>query len=498
MVYHPARSYLATILLQHYDNTPFEPWERENRAMEEPVASRHSGRSALEQIKFLELVLDNIYSGVVVTDTEGYIIYFNKPYGQFLGVDPAAQIGRHVTEVVENSRMHIVAKTGIAEINEPHAINGQTMVVQRIPIKQDGKVVATFGQVMFKHVSDVGKLARELDILQSKLKLYEEELLSLRAERYTFDSILGGNPVIAGLKKEARRAAETSFPVLITGESGTGKEMFAQAIHNASPRRLQPFIRINCASIPKELFESELFGYEKGAFTGASSSGKHGKLELAGRGTVFLDEIGDLPLEMQPKILRVLEEKELERIGSATPVKLDFRLIAASNQPLEEMMGDGRFRKDLFYRLNVIRLNIPPLRERRDDIIAIAGNLLNRMAEELPFRETKISPDAEMVFLGYDWPGNVRELINVLTRVSCQLERDTIMPYDLPLFMRGGARTSRSDAALATALDTVVDSAEKDAIIRALQSSSGNKTAAAAALGIHRTHLYKKMKKYGL
>jgi PAS domain S-box-containing protein len=460
------------------------------------VDMEYQDMSSGEKVKFLELIIDNIYNGIVVTDPEGTIIFFNTPYGKFLGIDPAVQIGKHIIDVVENTRMHIVAKTGIAEINEPHAINGQTMVVQRIPIKQDGKVVATFGQVMFKHVSDVGKLARELEMLHSKLKLYEEELLNIRAERYTFASIIGGSPAISTLKSEALRAAETSFPVLITGESGTGKEMFAQAIHNASPRRMHPFIRINCASIPRELFESELFGYEKGAFTGASSTGKHGKLELARKGTVFLDEIGDMPLEMQPKILRVLEEKELERVGGSKPVKLDFRLIAASNQPLEEMVVDGRFRKDLFYRLNVIRLNIPPLRERRKDIIPIAENLLERMAEELPFRKTKISREAEEIFLDYEWPGNIRELNNVLSRVSCQLETDTIMPYDLPLAMRAGRTSPANDSV--SSFDNAIDIAGKDAVIRALKSAGGNKTAAAALLGIHRTHLYKKMKKYGL
>jgi transcriptional regulator with PAS, ATPase and Fis domain len=201
---------------------------------------------------------------------------------------------------------------------------------------------------------------------------------------------------------------------------------------------------------------------------------------------------------MQPKILRVLEEKELERIGGSKPVKLDFRLIAASNQPLEQMVSDGRFRKDLFYRLNVIRLNIPPLRERRDDILPIAKNLLERMAEDLPFRKARISEEAEAVFLNYDWPGNVRELINVLSRISCQIERDVIMPSDLPLFMRVGERGSGSDAAEVTVLNAVINTAERDAIVRVLQSASGNKTAAAALLGIHRTHLYKKMKKYGL
>jgi PAS domain S-box-containing protein len=464
--------------------------------MREQVVSKCNQGSAMSRLRFLELILDNIHNGVIITDADGHVIYFNKPYGQFLGIDADAQIGKHATEVIENTRMHIVAKTGEAEINKPHKIKGRNMVVQRIPIKQDGKVVAVFGQVMFKHVSDVGKLAKELSFLQSKLRMYEEELLTLRAERYTFDSILGTSPAIMNLKKEALRAAATNFPVLITGESGTGKEMFAQAIHNGSPRKLHPFIRINCASIPRDLLESELFGYEKGAFTGASSSGKYGKLELANKGTVFLDEIGDMPYEMQPKILRVLEEKELERIGGAAPVKSDFRLITASNQLLEEMVNDGRFRKDLFYRLNVIRFHIPPLRERRDDIITIAQNLLAGMAGNTSFPEIKIHPAAEAILLKYEWPGNIRELVNVLSRVTCLLERDTIQPYDIPFFLRPDKETA--GGAVRTSLDSVMDTAEKDAIVSALASTGNNKTAAAAVLCIHRTHLYKKMKKYGM
>jgi len=464
--------------------------------MRKQAVPKYPHGSPTSRLRFLELILDNIYNGVLVTDAEGYVIYFNKPYGQFLGIDPDAMIGKHATEVIENTRMHIVAKTGKAEINKAHKIKGQNMVVQRIPIKQDGKVVAVYGQVMFKHVSDVGKLAKELSFLQSKLKMYEEELLSLRAERYTFDSILGTNPAILSLKKEAMRAAATSLPVLITGESGTGKEMFAQAIHNASPRRLHPFIRMNCASIPRDLFESELFGYEKGAFTGASPSGKYGKLELANNGTVFLDEIGDMPHDMQPKILRVLEEKEMERIGGAAPVKSDFRLIAASNQPMEKMVNDGRFRKDLFYRINVIHLHIPPLRERRDDIVPIARHLLRGMADNVPFPEIHIHPAAEEILTDYDWPGNIRELINVLSRVTCLLDRDTIQPYDIPFFLRSNHTDTRS--APPTSLDSVINTAEKDAIVSALASAGNNKTAAAGLLGIHRTHLYKKLKKYGI
>lgn len=446
------------------------------------------------RLYLLELILDNIYNGVIVTDAEGYVMYFNKQYGQFLGIDPKEQIGKHVTKVIENTRMHIVAKTGKPELNKAHSIKGQEMVVQRIPIIDNGKVIAVYGQVMFKNVSDVSKLAKELSILQSKLKLYEEELFSLRAERYTFESILGTSRSINNLKNEALRASSTNFPVLITGESGTGKEMFAQAIHNASPRKLFPFVRINCASIPRDLLESELFGYEKGAFSGATSSGKIGKFELANNGTIFLDEIGDMPLDMQAKILRVLEEKEIERIGGNKPIKSDFRVIAASNQSLEEMVTSGTFRKDLFYRLNVIRLHIPPLRERREDIMPIANKLLKNLAENTPFSEIKLHPSAEEFLIKYDWPGNIRELVNVLSRITCLIERNTIFPYDIPFFIRSQHFNSNNN--LTTNLDNVVDTAEKEAIIKALATANNNKTAAAKILGIHRTHLYKKMKKY--
>jgi PAS domain S-box-containing protein len=447
-----------------------------------------------QQLEMYALVLDSIHNGVVVVDPDGYVVYFNRPYGQFIGVEPSEQIGRHVTEVIENSRMHIVVKTGKPEINVAQRIKGQDMVVQRIPIWKNGKVIAALGQVMFKSVADVNKLARKLDLLESKVKLYEEELYSLRSTRYTFDSIVGVSESIATLKKEAVKAANTHLPILITGESGTGKEMFAQAIHHASPRRIYPLIRINCAAIPKDLLESELFGYEKGAFTGANTEGKPGKLELGNHGTVFLDEIGDLPLEMQPKLLRVLEEKELEHIGGKSPIKSDFRLVAASNQNLEEAIDEGKFRKDLFYRLNVIRLRIPPLRERKEDLAPIALQLLKDLAADTPFPEIKIDPQAERALTGYDWPGNIRELFNILSRVTCFLEKDTIYVHDLPIFLRN--IPMRGEIFPGALLGQKVESAEREAIINALSAAENNKARAAAALGIHRTLLYKKMKKY--
>lgn len=458
-------------------------------------AATFDRQSSEQQLAMHKLVFDSIYNGAVVTDADGYIILFNKPYGDFLGVDPEAQIGKHTLEVVENSRMHIVAQTGKAEINVAHKLKGQEMVVQRIPIKKDGKVIAVFGQVMFKSVDDVSKLAKKLCLLESKVRHYEQELMSLRSTRYTFQSIVGVGEAIQGLKREALKAAGTDFPILITGESGTGKEMFAHAIHGTSPRKLGPFIRINCAAIPRELLESELFGYEKGAFTGANPQGKPGKLELANGGTVFLDEIGDMPLEMQPKLLRVLEEKEIEHIGGNTPIHSDFRLITASNQNLEQQAREGKFRKDLFYRLNVIRLRVPPLRDRRDDIIPIAKHLLQTLAEDSPHSEIKIYPQAEQALTNYEWPGNVRELYNILSRMVCFLEKDGIQVYDLPFFIRDLQNRESEEAA--PSLNRVLTCTEKEAILNAL-SSTGSKTEAAKLLGIHRTLLYKKMRRYGI
>jgi len=450
----------------------------------------------LKQIEMFELIFESIYNGVMVTDSKGYVTHFNRPYGQFLGVDPKKQIGKHCTEVIQNTRMHIVAETGKAEINQSHSINGQNMVVQRIPIKKNGKVIAVFGQVMFKDVRDVGRLAKKLSLLESKVELYEQALISLRSTRYTFDSIAGESETIRFLKKEALKAAGTNLPVLITGESGTGKELFAQAIHNASPRRLNPFVRINCAAIPRELMESELFGYDRGAFTGATYKGKPGKFELAHRGTLFLDEIGDLPLEMQPKLLRVLEEKEVERVGGTSLIRVDFRLIAASNQNLESMMTAGRFRKDLFYRLNVISLDIKPLRERPDDIVPLSRHMLEQLAVDYSLPTIKTDPQTEGVLAKHDWPGNCRELYNVLERTVSSLEGNIIRPTDLPMQLYSEEKKSVTLTGLS--LKDVQGNAERDAILSVLAATNNNKAKAARLLGIHRTLLYKKLRKYSV
>lgn len=446
------------------------------------------------RLELADLIFDHIENGALVTDAEGYILYFNRPYARFLGIETEAVLGKHVTEVLEDSRMHIVAQTGKAEVNQIFSWRGRDMVVQRIPIFDDGRVVAVFGQIMFKQVSDVGRLASDLSLLESKLRLYEKELTSLRSTRYTFDSIRGTSSPIVALKEAAYRAAQTDLPVLLTGESGTGKELFAQAIHQASSRHTNPSIHINCAAIPKDLFEAELFGYAAGAFTGAKSGGKPGKFELADGGTLFLDEIGEMPLELQPKLLRVLEDKLFERVGGNRMLKSDFRIIAATNRDLELMVKQKEFREDLFYRLNVVSLPIPSLRERRGDIIPLARHLLSKVAENYPGSRYELTPAAEKILEAYHWPGNIRELLNVLERTAYTIEGNRIEACDLPFYLSrpSVAALSRGQWDLAA----VVAEAEREALRKALELSCNNKARAAKLLGIHRTVLYKKMTKY--
>lgn len=443
-----------------------------------------------------ERIFDHINAGVLIIDADGYITHFNKPYGQFLNLDPQAQIGKHCTKAIENTRMHIVAKTGKAEINKSQRINSHDMVVQRIPIKKDGKVIAVYGQVMFQNIEELKRLASKLSMLESKVQLFEKELFKLRSTKYTFNCIIGKSDEIQYLKDEAKNAALNDSTVLVTGESGTGKELFSQAIHNASKRRSHPFVRINCAAIPKDLLESELFGYEEGAFTGAKTKGKPGKFELADRGTIFLDEIGDLPLDMQPKLLRVLEEKEFEKIGGTKILRSDFRVICATNQNLEELMEKNLFRKDLFYRLNVIPIYIPPLRERQKDIIPLARHLLKKMAMTANRPQKEIEKNAAEELKKYNWPGNARELSNVLERAMYSSTNDTIYKGDLPFNLDFVSHTTGRKTK--QTLKIAQNQAQVKVIYQALAKTNYNKAKAAKLLGIHRTLLYKKMKEYNI
>ena len=446
---------------------------------------------------FFKSLLDNMQIGIIVSDAEGILVYINETYARFLNIRIKDSIGKHATEVISNTRLHIVARTGQAEINYPHKFKEIGYLVHRIPIKKNGRIVAVLGLVLFDSATTAVKLAEKLVYLESKLKFAQSELASLYATRYTFDDIIGDSLAMRSLKEEAISAAHNDLPVLITGESGTGKELFAQAIHRESARRAYPFVRVNCAAIPKELFESELFGYEKGAFSGAGPKGKAGKFELAHMGTIFLDEIGDMPLELQPKLLRVLELKEFERVGGNKLISSDFRVITATNQNLEQWMESGRFRRDLYYRLNGIPLDIRPLRTRREDIARLADYLLQRIAGQGQGEKKSISPAAYKLMERYNWPGNGRELLHVLERTVFSMTGSTIAPPDLPDYLQL-PMPSAPQIEKGTTLKAYLRTAEKFAIEHALAEANQNKTVAAKMLGIHRTLLYRKMQLLGL
>lgn len=447
-------------------------------------------------IDMVEDLLKYAYEGFALVDDEGRIVKWN--YEELLGIKEEDVIGKPVEDVIENTRLHKVVKTGKKEIKHIQRIQGHDMVANRIPIIRNGKIIGAVGAVLFRDASDVREMAKELIELENKLKEYKGEIERLQDTKYTFDSILTQNPKMEYLKKLARTAAQSNSTVLILGESGTGKELFAQAIHKASYRKFGPFIPINCAAIPRELLESELFGYEGGAFTGAKKKGKPGKFELANGGTIFLDEIGTMPLEMQAKLLRVLEAREFERIGSNEKITLDARIIAATNENIEEAVEKGNFREDLYYRLNVISIDIPPLRERKEDIPLLARHLLDNLCNELDTERKQLKNRTIEILKEYKWPGNIRELRNTLERAITISSGTDILPEHLPERILNNVLSGETYQEDILPLKELIEKAEKEAIINAIKISKGNKTLAANRLGIHRTALYKKMKKYGI
>ncbi|GAB6085574.1 sigma-54 interaction domain-containing protein [Alkaliphilus crotonatoxidans] len=450
-------------------------------------------------------IFNDIYNWMVVVDTEGYIIMINKKYCEFIGIKQEDAIGRHVTEVIENTRMHIVVKTEQKEIGDIQEIKGNQMIADRIPIYQNGKLMGAVGTVIFKDLVEFDVYVKNILKMEKQLEFYKKELKKALGSNYTFEHIVGNSVAVRRAKDLAQKVALSKSNILLLGESGTGKELFAHSIHNASPRGEYPLIKVNCGAIPSELLESELFGYEQGAFTGAKKGGKPGKFELAHRSTIFLDEIGDLPLNMQVKILRVIQEREIERIGSVKSQKVDVRIIAATNRNLEDMVKKKLFREDLYYRLNVISINIPPLRDRIEDIPLLTRHLMKKLASEMERHVTEISPAALEALTNYHWPGNIRELANLIERALNLVEKEAMINLDhFPYYIRKVAKVDTTTAVDSLevnfdgTLKDIFEEIEKKAIQKTLMQYEGNKYQTAKKLGISRTSLYEKIKKYGL
>lgn len=443
----------------------------------------------------LETVVDNDYDCIVVVDPDGYITMFNQAYEKFLGLPREKAIGRHVTEVIDNTRMHIVAKTGQAEMAELQKIKGEEMICNRIPIIKDGKTWGAVGKTMFKTVKEFTFVVDKFKKLQGELDYYKDVVKKIQGAYYTFDQIIGSSPEMTEVKNMARRVSRTSSSVLIRGGSGTGKELFANAIHYASDRKNSPFVKVNCSAIPENLMESELFGYSEGAFTGAKKGGKPGKCELAHTGTLFLDEVGDMPVNMQVKLLRFLQEKEFERVGGNTPITVDVRVVAATNRNLEELIKEDRFRLDLYYRLNVVELKIPPLRYHKSDIPELVHYLFAKLSEKMGCIIPEIDREAMGLLLNYHWPGNVRELENVLERCLNFMDRGVIRVNNLPYHIRNATRYSENTG---LRLTEHIQEAERMVIVNTLKTCGGNREQAAKLLGISRAGIYQKIARYNI
>lgn len=454
----------------------------------------------LEDKELLKKVLDISLLGLQIVDSDGNIIYVNESFENIHNLKASEVIGKKVTDVIENTRMHIVAKTGIAERDDVQFIHGHEYVVSRIPIILDNNIcVGGIGVIRFEYTSQLKNLNQKVEKLEKKLANLSSNKGIHVDTHYSVDDIIAVAESSRKSKEIALRTACSDSTVLLLGESGVGKEVYAQSIHNLSKRNKNPFIRLNCSAIQESLFESELFGYEEGAFTGARKGGKKGKFELAQNGTIFLDEIGDMPIQTQSKLLRVIQEREIERVGGEKMTEVDVRIIAATNQNLEKLVDKKKFRRDLYYRLNVIPITIPPLRERILDIPVIVKKFWQLLQKERGVYHKNLDFSAYSALDNYSWPGNIRELKNVLERVMAVVPQDTITGNHIKTIIKGHNNTSDNYCTSDNCnLSLLIEETERTAISTALLRAENNKSKAAKFLGISRALLYKKMHFYNL
>ncbi len=443
-----------------------------------------------------EIILNSLPSGIIFCDNDCNIQFINKTYADYLGVDQEEVIGKPITNYIPGSRISEVVRTGQPELGFKCTVSDgkqkKILIVNRIPVFDKGCLVGVISQSLFGDIGELKDLSERLSYLEKKVHTYREKVNSILSSRYSIDDIKGESVSILQAKEMIRQYANTDFPVLITGETGTGKELFAHALHQESTRSRGPFVSINCAAIPKDLFESEIFGYEPGAFTGAQKSGKVGLLELSDRGTLFLDEIADIPLHFQVKLLRVLEEKIVYRLGSIKPKQVNFRLVSATNKDLKSMIKEGTFREDLFYRISTTTISIPPLRERKEDIPVLMRFFLKRM--NMPY--LSCSQPAMNALINYHWPGNVRELKNVLERAVSLCNGRSIEISDLPDELKHRYFTVTHNVTPVNYHNATLADNERHVILGALEKNNWNKAKTAKELGIARATLYEKIKKY--
>lgn len=453
-------------------------------------------------------MFDESCEGTLAVDDQGRIAWINDKYVAFLGLKNADEaLGRPVEEVIPSSRMREVVQNGRPILLDIMMIRDQPLVVMRIPIKDEhGAVVGALGFALYDRLQRLKPLVSKFAELQWALANTKKELAHLRHTKYSISSFVGVSPVSMELKHRARRAAQLDTTVLLLGETGSGKELLAHGIHAASGRAGRAFVGINIAAVPETLLEAEFFGVAPGAYTGADRKGRDGKFKIADGGTLFLDEVGDMPLQVQAKLLRVLQEQEIEPLGSNQIIKVDVRVIAATSHDLKQLVADGRFRSDLYYRLNVLPVTLPPLRERLADIDVLCEHLLEQIATRTGMPQRELTPSARASLASYHWPGNVRELRNALEQAGMLTDSitltaedfTTILPVDAELGTGVPSGGPNAAPVPVRPLAEAVAELEKNLIKTALHGSGGNKASAARMLGISRATLYQKIQDFGL
>ncbi len=447
-------------------------------------------------------LFERLCEGALAVDARANIVWINHEYRQLLGIPEHRDVtGLAVEQVIPNSLMRQVVNTGKPMLLDIMRFDNRSFVVTRLPtFDAEGRVIGAVGFVLYDEVDYLKPLLNKFAALQAELTRAKAAISAQRRPKYTFSQIAGLSPAIRETKHLARRAAEMDSNVLLLGETGTGKELIAHAIHAASGRAGKPFVSINVAAIPESLLEAEFFGVVPGAFTGADRKAREGKLKVAEGGTLFLDEIGDMPLHLQAKLLRVLQEREFEAVGSNEVQSVEVRVIAATSRHLKGLVDEGKFRADLYYRLNVLPITMPPLRERLEDIGLLAEVLLEEVAAQTGSRHLSLSDDALVLLQAYDWPGNVRELRNLLEQAAVSGDSTVISREVLHrcLTTTGWTGRTRRSVSLLKPLAALVAEAEIEALTEAMRHARGNRTDAAKLLGISRATFYQKLTKHRL
>lgn len=447
--------------------------------------------------RIVENLLHSLHDGIVVIDGDGVIVYANPAYTRVLGINTGSVIGKKMSEIAPEAIALQCLKTKEPIINKPSRVIslGIDIVVNATPVIKNGNLIGVIS--LFRDVSEITCLTEQLNRMNEYAKYLQTELASRDGRPKEFEELISNSKNFINVLKQSSKVAKTDSAILIRGESGVGKDILATAIHNASKRKNSPLIKINCAAIPENLLESELYGYEEGAFTGAKKGGKPGKFELANKGTLFLDEIGDMSVVLQAKLLRTLQDKKIERLGGIKTTQIDVRIIAATNQNLDEKIRERSFREDLYYRINTFQLFIPPLRERKDDIIFLAGHFLSEQNEKYG---KSLSFDKKVIhtLYNYSWPGNVRELQNVVEHAVIICEGNYIGLNDLPPNLLQNTHITHKPTENPDDLNLtkIISDLEETIINKAMLKAKGNKSEAIKMLGISRANFYSKLNKY--